>query len=166
MKGEPVEYAVFFLRMGMIIILLVLNIFIWGWPVLPSAVKNLFPLQLLDVTFTLVCHRIPARSFWIHGAPVALCHRCSGIYLGVLIGFIAGLGIRFHTIRTVVRMVVFFSIFMGIQWLGEVLAFWNMPWLRFMSGIGFGVSVGFLLQESLRELTRTESHSDRDHLQG
>jgi len=33
-----------------------------------------------------VCHRIAARSFHVHDQPLPLCARCTGIYLGVMIG--------------------------------------------------------------------------------
>lgn len=33
-----------------------------------------------------VCHRIAARSFHIHDEPLPLCARCTGIYLGVMVG--------------------------------------------------------------------------------
>ena len=36
--------------------------------------------------FSPVCHQDPARSFWIFGAPVAVCARCLGIYLGAAVG--------------------------------------------------------------------------------
>ena len=36
--------------------------------------------------FALVCHQRPERCFWILGAPVAVCARCLGIYMGVTIG--------------------------------------------------------------------------------
>ena len=36
--------------------------------------------------FSPVCHQDPARSFWILGAPVAVCARCLGIYLGAAVG--------------------------------------------------------------------------------
>lgn len=38
--------------------------------------------------FALVCHQRPERSFWISGAPVAVCARCLGIYLGAAIGLL------------------------------------------------------------------------------
>jgi len=38
--------------------------------------------------FALVCHQRPERSFWIFGAPVAVCARCLGIYLGAAIGLL------------------------------------------------------------------------------
>ena len=36
--------------------------------------------------FSPVCQQDPARSFWIFGAPVAVCARCLGIYLGAAVG--------------------------------------------------------------------------------
>lgn len=36
--------------------------------------------------FSRVCHQDPARSFWIAGAPAAVCIRCLGIYLGAVAG--------------------------------------------------------------------------------
>lgn len=33
-----------------------------------------------------VCHRIAARTFHLHGEPLPLCARCTGIYLGVMVG--------------------------------------------------------------------------------
>ncbi|NMB87305.1 MAG: DUF2085 domain-containing protein [Chloroflexi bacterium] len=35
-----------------------------------------------------VCHRISARSFFIGDRPLPLCVRCSGMYLGALLGFL------------------------------------------------------------------------------
>lgn len=35
-----------------------------------------------------ICHRITVRSFLIDGAPMPLCARCTGIYLGVMTGLI------------------------------------------------------------------------------
>ncbi|HKD76997.1 MAG TPA: DUF2085 domain-containing protein, partial [Ktedonobacterales bacterium] len=42
-----------------------------GWPVVAIALHG---------GFALVCHQQPGRSFWIFGAPVAVCARCLGIY--------------------------------------------------------------------------------------
>lgn len=36
--------------------------------------------------FSRVCHQEAARSFWLWGAPVAVCARCLGIYLGAAAG--------------------------------------------------------------------------------
>jgi uncharacterized membrane protein len=36
--------------------------------------------------FSFICHQIPDRSFAIWGYPVAVCHRCTGIYFGLFLG--------------------------------------------------------------------------------
>ncbi len=33
-----------------------------------------------------ICHQIPDRSFHLHGFPLAVCSRCTGIYVGFVIG--------------------------------------------------------------------------------
>jgi uncharacterized membrane protein len=43
---------------------------------------------VLQHGFALVCHQRPERCFWIFGAPVAVCARCLGIYLGAAVGFL------------------------------------------------------------------------------
>lgn len=37
------------------------------------------------------CHQQPDRSFWLLGYPIALCCRCYGFYLGVIISVIFAL---------------------------------------------------------------------------
>ena len=41
---------------------------------------------LLYAVFDPVCHQIAARSFHAWGEPLAVCHRCSGLYLGFALG--------------------------------------------------------------------------------
>ena len=48
---------------------------------------------LLTSLYMYSCHQQPDRSFWILGYPMALCCRCYGFYLGVIIsGVMAFLG--------------------------------------------------------------------------
>ncbi|HMV51274.1 MAG TPA: DUF2085 domain-containing protein [Blastocatellia bacterium] len=36
--------------------------------------------------FSAVCHQIPERSFHLHDFPLAVCSRCTGIYVGFMLG--------------------------------------------------------------------------------
>ncbi len=54
-------------------------------PLLGAFGYTLSALALLQF-FSVVCHQDPTRSFWIAGAPVAVCARCLGIYLGAIAG--------------------------------------------------------------------------------
>ena len=46
-------------------------------PVLPAALA-----AAVYTVGSLICHQIPDRSFHWHGAQLAVCARCTGIYLG------------------------------------------------------------------------------------
>jgi len=39
--------------------------------------------------FHSACHQLPERSFWLFGAPLAVCARCFGLYLGGFAGLLA-----------------------------------------------------------------------------
>ena len=41
---------------------------------------------LCYLCFSPFCHQIPARSFFILERPLAVCHRCAGLYLGLFFG--------------------------------------------------------------------------------
>jgi len=43
---------------------------------------------VLYLFFSNICHQIPERSFFILGKQVAVCSRCTGLYLGFLFGAI------------------------------------------------------------------------------
>jgi uncharacterized membrane protein len=45
-------------------------------------------LDKVDRAAFAVCHRIPDRTFSVAGRPLPLCARCSGTYLGALVGFV------------------------------------------------------------------------------
>lgn len=63
-----------------------------GWALIGTLVAG-YVLVLLCANHTQAmgglsvwCHQDPARSMWWHGAPLALCARCTGIYPGFLVG--------------------------------------------------------------------------------
>lgn len=72
----------------------------WAWPavlgllaLVAGAWLAFTPAGLLgkaDAVGYAVCHRIDLRSFHLDGRPLPLCARCTGIYLGALVG-VAGL---------------------------------------------------------------------------
>ncbi len=43
-----------------------------------------------------ICHRIPERSFFLNGRQLPLCARCTGTFLGVMVGLAAMLLLRRH----------------------------------------------------------------------
>lgn len=49
-----------------------------------------------DVVGYAICHRIPERSFFLNGRQLPLCARCTGTFLGALVGLAAMLLLRRH----------------------------------------------------------------------
>jgi len=54
-------------------------------PILASQARSIAS-SVLYFLFSGVCHQLPSRSFFICGFPLAVCHRCTGIYLGLFLG--------------------------------------------------------------------------------
>lgn len=50
------------------------------------------------VVGSIVCHQLPERSFHIAGAQLPVCARCTGLYVGGLVGIIAWLVRRHRTL--------------------------------------------------------------------
>ena len=75
-----------------------------------------------------VCHQIPDRTIHLAGQALPLCARCSGIYLGVVLGFsaIAILGRARSSILPPVRVLavlLVFAVLMGIDGLNSYVSF-------------------------------------------
>ena len=97
--------------------------------------------------FSIVCHQDPARSFWLAGAPVAVCVRCLGIYLGGAIG---------ACIRVSRRMAFRMFVMLGMLNILDVAAEWvglhgNLPLPRFALGLALGLAAGALVLSSPRD---------------
>ena len=96
--------------------------------------------------FSPVCHQDPARSFWILGAPVAVCARCLGIYLGAAVG---------AWIPAPRRMLLLGCGLFAALNLADVLteaAAWHGNWkaTRFLFGALLGLAVGSLVANALK----------------
>lgn len=102
-------------------------------------------LVLADVAlrqfFSLVCHEIPGRSFWIMNEPLALCVRCFGIYSGTVFG--ALLQLR----AGVARKFLLLAALLNASDVGSETWGWHgsIPALRLLLGITLGVAAGALV---------------------
>ncbi|MGH9509266.1 MAG: DUF2085 domain-containing protein [Terriglobales bacterium] len=94
--------------------------------------------------FSVVCHQDPARSFWIVGAPVAVCARCLGIYLGAVAGaWITaprGMILRLLAATVLVSMLDFLAESAGLHG--------NWPLMRCALGGILGASISALVMAS------------------
>ena len=79
------------------------------------------------------CHQIPGRSFHLLGEPIAVCHRCTGLYVGFTLGvllwpWIPGLATK---LTTNPRWVGLFFVPLLVDWAVTV----NTPASRFATGV-------------------------------
>ncbi len=111
--------------------------------------------EIVFALFGPVCHQIPARSPSIDGVSFAVCHRCYGIYWGVLGAFLAFF-VLYRATPTLRKHPLLFLIAaltpLGIDWGLNFLGWWhNTPPSRMLTGGMFGVALGFLLAKGILE---------------
>jgi predicted membrane protein DUF2085 len=111
---------------------------------------HLLAAYFLRRCFALVCHQDPARSFWIAGAPLAICVRCLGIYLGVSAGAFLrtsrGFALQLCAIAAALNI---FDVLAEAATLHG-----NLPLPRFLLGLAAGLVRGALLRASFRDGAR------------
>jgi len=107
-----------------------------------------------DMVGYAVCHRIPERSFFLGDRPFPLCARCTGTFLGVLLGLTAMLLLRRKFVSrlpppSVLAALVLFIGFWGFDGLNSYMTFFpNAPhlyeprnWLRMTTGLLNGLAL-------------------------
>jgi uncharacterized membrane protein len=67
-------------------VLLIAGATTWCAALFAAPVFNLSPVYEF---FSAICHQQSARSWHIHGEPLAVCIRCASIYIGFLAGLLA-----------------------------------------------------------------------------
>jgi uncharacterized membrane protein len=105
-----------------------------------------------------ICHRMSVRSFFVGEIQMPLCARCTGIYLGLVLGVALMFGMgrwRHGTLPPTPVMVglVLFITVMGVDGVNSYLtllpglphAYEPQNWLRLLTGILSGVAVSGLI---------------------
>jgi len=138
---------------------------VWKWVIIAVALVLtltwlfLTPEGLLgkaDAVGYAVCHRISARSFKIGDRPVAMCARCSGMFLGALLGLIfqlvQGRKGKMPPIPVLVILGLFAaawvldgfnSFLMLTDWFPSFYTTEN--WTRLVTGTGMGLGVSAMI---------------------
>ncbi|MBN2469139.1 MAG: DUF2085 domain-containing protein [Anaerolineae bacterium] len=101
-----------------------------------------------------ICHQIAERSFHVDGHPLPLCARCTGIYLGVMIGFgvllVGGRGkAALFPPRRVIVVMALFVIVLGLDGVNSYLHLFPgyrgpyapSNWLRLVTGSLAGLTM-------------------------
>ena len=109
---------------------------------------NLLPLAFaLHRGFALICHQQPERSFWIFGAPVAVCARCLGIYVGAAIGLLGR-----TSRRIAMRALIVIAALNAADFLGELAGVHgNWMFVRFALGLALGAAGALVISSALND---------------
>jgi uncharacterized membrane protein len=134
------------------------GIFLWmgGIFLAPYLRARSSPWQgLAYAVFKPVCHQLPSRSFSRFGAPLAVCARCLGIYLGFLIGVILYPLVRGFRRLAVppARVFLLVSLPIVLDTIGNFLQLWNTSnSVRMMIGILWGMPLPFYIITGIADL--------------
>lgn len=130
---------------------------LWLLSVLPPWIADA-PRQVVYQIFAPVCHQIPARSFQMGGIPVALCHRCFGVFSGLVLtaaAFWVFTPFDAVLMRRSRLLILTALAIVGIDWTLDVLGLWtNTPLSRTATGLAFGGVAGYFLARGLVDLAR------------
>ena len=122
------------------------------------------------LSLSTVCHQIAERSFHIGGVPFGVCHRCYGIYWGLLVG-LSMYPLLFHNgiLRNAMRTdwlvgVLLASVgMMALDWLLPIVQVGDNTMLsRVGTGLFFGVMAGWCLGKVVLKRDDLDSTSPID----
>lgn len=118
---------------------------------------------LIYAVFAPVCHQIPGRSFSIFGQPLAVCARCLGIYIGILVGvafYPLFRGFRRLELPTA-KVFLLISSPIVIDTIGNFLKLWETPkQLRLGIGLIWGTILPFYFIAGVVELILGRKRKD------
>jgi uncharacterized membrane protein len=110
---------------------------------------------------SVVCHQRPERSFHIHGRQLAVCARCTGLYVSALVGALLALSFSAPPVSSS-RARVWFGIaaLPTLLTVGLELAGWAYPsnTTRVLSALPLGAVASWLVIGLLHRAPRTEEH--------
>lgn len=140
MKYEMEYYKYNKATKGLIIVIIVYTLFfIIGSllaPIFASAKYYIYADKLYGL-LSASCSQEAMRSFWINGYQMAICSRCLGIYLGVIIASILGL---FNKNFNNLGLLIFFILGFGEKAIEMFI--WNSNnYFRLISGLFLGVFI-------------------------
>ena len=108
---------------------------------------------VLRAGFAPLCHQLVERSFSVGGVPFAVCHRCTGVFVGLVLGVLALPSVRRRGVALahLDRWVLLLAVLpMLIDWGGDVFGFWsNTVATRVVTGLWFGFAAGFVFARSV-----------------
>ncbi|MCP4654365.1 MAG: DUF2085 domain-containing protein [bacterium] len=114
-----------------------------------------------------VCHQLPERSFHCFGQPLAVCHRCLGLYAGFLVGLLTLPyldWLRERLLETPRAILLFF-----VPMLLDVLIVKNTYLTRLFTGLVAAFPIGLLVWAAAEQILHprpgpgTKTHQGEIH---
>jgi uncharacterized membrane protein len=101
--------------------------------------------------FSKVCHQMPERSFWLFGAPMAVCSRCAALYAGGLLGVLVVPLVRGVTTPAPSRVWFAAALAPAVAdfALGSAGIVENTFWSRGVTGLASGAAAAFYILPGL-----------------
>ncbi len=106
----------------------------------------------LYAVFRGVCHQVSERCFCIYAQPMALCVRCTGIYSGIMLAALLWTKPCQNRKMLLALLGGSASVMLLDVALETIGAYHNVKWLRFTTGVGFGVALAPLLVNALTDV--------------
>ena len=109
------------------------------------------------LVFDYLCHQDPERSYYIDGTQMAVCSRCFGIYLSLILGVIAMLPLSIigKRLKILVKPAFFSALLLNfVDVFANFVGFWvNSLLSRFLLGALIGLATAFLLSNEFFKIT-------------
>ncbi len=105
--------------------------------------------------FSPLCHQLDSRSFSLFGHPLAVCARCTGIYLGFLAGLVTLLLTLKEPLRAIPKKKYFYVLFAPamLDFLLNFLGILSTPsLLRAFTGFMIGMILPFYIMPGICEI--------------
>lgn len=112
-----------------------------------------------------ICHQMPERSFHLYSHQLSVCHRCFGVYFGLLAGIACYPLIRpVDRIEPPARIWLFLAMIpIGIDWSLGVFNLWeNTTLTRTITGFLLGSACGVFIMPALVEIARLATNRKPD----
>ena len=119
------------------------------------------PANVVYYLYSFTCDQIPSHSYFLFGHQMAICERCTAIYLSMVASGLAYVRLRNRHVRPLPWYWYLAMIFpMALDGFTQLFGWRESTWyLRGITGILFGVASVWLtfpyLQESFDEIERT-----------
>jgi len=109
-------------------------------------------IRLFNIIGSLVCHQKVERTLWVGGHYLPVCARCTGAYLGLLLGYVLIPFLRSGKARGPPDLYVslILTLPLWVDSIGQTLGFWSSTNdVRLITGLLFGVTLAPLLVYTL-----------------